>query len=171
MLCGTPMTLARLTIDLDALSHNHATLREHAGGAEVAPVIKANGYGLGAQQAAYRLWDEGARSFAKVLGLPAMDVVGVGEDDRRSVELEGPADDLVFLPSRFEEEVEIGVTDHLDPQLRWRNRQTFDFVGFDVVGAGGDVPLVAAEHGPCEPVPQRRRQTIQPVLGRPSKTS
>ena len=57
------MTLARLTIDLDALAHNHAVLRERAGSAEVAPVVKANGYGLGAQQVAYRLWDEGARSF------------------------------------------------------------------------------------------------------------
>lgn len=57
------MTLARLTVDLDALAHNHAVLREQAAGAEVAPVVKAGGYGLGAQQAAYRLWDEGARSF------------------------------------------------------------------------------------------------------------
>ena len=57
------MTLARLAIHLDALAHNHATLRERAGAAEVAPVVKANGYGLGAQQVAYRLWDEGARSF------------------------------------------------------------------------------------------------------------
>lgn len=57
------MTNARLTIDLDALAHNHAFLREQAAGAEVAPVVKANGYGLGAQQVAARLWAEGARTF------------------------------------------------------------------------------------------------------------
>jgi alanine racemase len=57
------VTLARLTVDLDALAHNHAALREQAGGAEVAPVVKANGYALGAAEVARRLWDEGARSF------------------------------------------------------------------------------------------------------------
>lgn len=57
------MTLARLTVDLDALAHNHAVLREQAGGAEVAPVVKADGYALGAAQVARRLWDDGARSF------------------------------------------------------------------------------------------------------------
>ena len=57
------MTTARLTIDLDALAHNHAVIRERTAGAEVAPVVKADGYALGARQAAYRLWDEGARSF------------------------------------------------------------------------------------------------------------
>jgi len=54
---------ARITVDLDALAHNHAVLRDAAAGAEVAPVVKANGYGLGAQQVAYRLWDEGAKTF------------------------------------------------------------------------------------------------------------
>src|SRR6185295_2636105 len=54
---------ARLTIDLDALAHNHAVLRREAGGAEVAPVVKADGYGLGAAPLARRLWTEGARSF------------------------------------------------------------------------------------------------------------
>lgn len=53
----------RLTIDLDALAANFHTLRAEAGGAEVAPVVKADGYGLGAAQVARRLWAEGARSF------------------------------------------------------------------------------------------------------------
>ena len=57
------MNIARITVDLDALAHNHAVLREAAAGAEVAPVVKADGYGLGAAQVARRLWDEGARSF------------------------------------------------------------------------------------------------------------
>jgi len=57
------MDSARITVDLGALAHNHAALREAAAGAEVAPVVKADGYGLGAAQVARRLWDEGARSF------------------------------------------------------------------------------------------------------------
>ena len=57
------MNSARLTVDLAALAHNQAVLREHAGGAEVAPVVKADGYGVGAIPVARRLWDEGARTF------------------------------------------------------------------------------------------------------------
>jgi alanine racemase len=54
---------ARLTIDLDALAHNYAVLVHEAGAAEVAPVVKADGYGLGAVPVARRLWAEGARRF------------------------------------------------------------------------------------------------------------
>lgn len=53
---------ARLTIDLDALAHNHAVLRRQVGGAEVAPVVKADGYGLGAERVARRLLAEGAQT-------------------------------------------------------------------------------------------------------------
>lgn len=54
---------ARLTVDLDALAHNHAAVRALAGGAEVSPVVKADGYGLGAAAVARRLAAEGARTF------------------------------------------------------------------------------------------------------------
>src|SRR6188768_3832274 len=53
----------RLTIDLDALAANFHVLSREAQGAEVAPVVKADGYGLGAGPVARRLWLEGARSF------------------------------------------------------------------------------------------------------------
>ena len=55
--------VARLTIDLDALAHNYRVLAAEADGAAVAPVVKADGYGLGAVAVARRLWAEGARSF------------------------------------------------------------------------------------------------------------
>jgi alanine racemase len=58
-----PAARARLTVDLDALAANHAVLKQLAGAAEVAPVVKADGYGLGAGPIARRLWAEGARSF------------------------------------------------------------------------------------------------------------
>lgn len=64
---------ARLTVDLDALAANHAVLRGAAGSAEVAPVVKAESYGLGAAPVARRLWAEGARSFF---------VARVGEGER-----------------------------------------------------------------------------------------
>lgn len=54
---------ARLTIDLDALAHNYAVLKDQAGGAEMAPVLKSDGYGLGAGPLGRRLWAEGARAF------------------------------------------------------------------------------------------------------------
>jgi alanine racemase len=56
------MTVARLTIDLDALARNYAVLRDTAG-VEAAPAVKADGYGLGAPEVGLRLWREGARSF------------------------------------------------------------------------------------------------------------
>jgi alanine racemase len=54
---------AYLTIDLDALAHNYAALQRQARGAKVAAVVKADAYGLGANQVAARLWAEGARQF------------------------------------------------------------------------------------------------------------
>lgn len=58
-----PADAARLTIDLDAIAANYRLLRQMAGGAETAPVVKADGYGMGASQTAARLWAEGARTF------------------------------------------------------------------------------------------------------------
>ena len=54
---------SRLTINLDALAANFHTLRAEAAGAQVCPVVKADGYGLGATAVSRRLWEEGARSF------------------------------------------------------------------------------------------------------------
>ena len=60
---GPAPSAARLTIALDALAHNYGVLKAHAGGAEMAPVVKSDGYGLGAGPIARRLWREGARRF------------------------------------------------------------------------------------------------------------
>lgn len=53
----------RLTVDLDALAANFALVRQLAGGVAIAPVVKANGYGLGAVAVARRLRAEGADQF------------------------------------------------------------------------------------------------------------
>jgi len=58
-----PAARACLTIDLDALAANYRLFCARAGSAEVAPVVKADGYGLGAARVSRRLWAEGARSF------------------------------------------------------------------------------------------------------------
>lgn len=58
-----PADRARLTIDLDALAHNRAVIAAEAAGAEVAAVVKADGYGLGAGPVARRLHAEGTISF------------------------------------------------------------------------------------------------------------
>lgn len=54
---------ARLTVDLAALDRNYRFLSGIAGGADVAPVVKADGYGLGARRVGVSLWESGARSF------------------------------------------------------------------------------------------------------------
>jgi alanine racemase len=56
-------TEATLTVDLDALAANYRLLAALSGAAETAPVVKADGYGLGVGPVARRLWAEGARSF------------------------------------------------------------------------------------------------------------
>ncbi len=53
---------ALLSVDLDALAANFRTL-ERIGGAPAHPVVKADGYGLGAAACAERLMREGARTF------------------------------------------------------------------------------------------------------------
>lgn len=53
---------ALLTVDLEALAANYRAL-ERVGGVPVHPVVKADGYGLGAAACARRLIREGARTF------------------------------------------------------------------------------------------------------------
>lgn len=52
-----------LSVNLDALSNNYRRLAKEAAGAEVAGVVKANGYGLGAREVAACLRTAGCRSF------------------------------------------------------------------------------------------------------------
>ena len=57
------MPEAELHIDLGAIAANYATLRAVAGGQEVAGVLKADAYGLGAEAVAPVLWEAGCRTF------------------------------------------------------------------------------------------------------------
>jgi alanine racemase len=53
----------RLTVDLDALRANYRRLAAEAPGAEIAAVVKADGYGLGLAPVARTLFAAGARRF------------------------------------------------------------------------------------------------------------
>jgi alanine racemase len=54
---------AVLTIDLGAIVENHRRLRRQAPGSEIAAVVKADGYGLGAREVAAALRQSGCRTF------------------------------------------------------------------------------------------------------------
>lgn len=60
---ATEATRAVLTIDLGAIADNYRRLRREAAGSELAAVVKADGYGLGASEVAETLWQAGCRSF------------------------------------------------------------------------------------------------------------
>jgi alanine racemase len=63
--CGIPENAAGgiLHIDLDALASNWRTLRDNAGGAETAAVVKADAYGIGIEKAVPALGTAGCRTF------------------------------------------------------------------------------------------------------------
>jgi alanine racemase len=82
------LTAARLTIDLDALARNYAFLSAKAAPARIAPVLKADGYGLGAGVLARRLWAEGARAFY---------VARLSEGEALRAELGDRAADILIL--------------------------------------------------------------------------
>lgn len=54
---------ALLTIDLEALAFNWRLLRDRAGGADCAAVVKANAYGIGIEMAVPKLLAAGCRTF------------------------------------------------------------------------------------------------------------
>jgi alanine racemase len=59
----TEAARAVLTVDLGAIVENYGRLQREAAGAEVAAVVKADGYGLGLLEVAQALWQAGCRSF------------------------------------------------------------------------------------------------------------
>ncbi|MGH6793272.1 MAG: alanine racemase, partial [Methyloceanibacter sp.] len=60
---ATEAARAVLTIDLRAIVENYRRLQREAPGAEVAAVVKADGYGLGLLEVGQVLWQAGCRSF------------------------------------------------------------------------------------------------------------
>ncbi len=54
---------AAIRIDRDALRANARRLKQYAGDTQLMAVVKANGYGLGLEEVALTLWDDGIRWF------------------------------------------------------------------------------------------------------------
>ncbi|HYE46495.1 MAG TPA: alanine racemase, partial [Caulobacter sp.] len=127
-----PADAARLTIDLDAIAANYRLLRDMAGGAETAPVVKADGYGMGAAQTALRLWAEGARTFYVAR-------LAEGEALRRALG-DRPAAILVFdgcpagAAGRLQAAGLVPVLNSLEQIGAWR-------------GAGGDIEALHVDTG------------------------
>lgn len=88
-----PVRPTLLTIDLDAVRHNARRLKDHAAGALLMAVIKANAYGLGAVPVAKALETAGADWFGVALVTEAVQL--------RSQGIEAPV--LVLGPSNPEE--------------------------------------------------------------------
>lgn len=59
----SPTATSLLTIDLGALRANYRELRDQAGAAQCAAVIKANAYGTGVEQAVHALSKEGCQTY------------------------------------------------------------------------------------------------------------
>ncbi len=92
----------RAVVDLGAIADNFRTLGARAGGAEVIPVVKGDGYGHGAVPVARRLAEEGARRFAVALveeGLALRDA-GIG-GEVLLLSSGDPADVLIFSSARL----------------------------------------------------------------------
>jgi alanine racemase len=60
---ATEAARAVLTIDLGAMVENYGHLRRRAPSAEIAAVVKADGYGLGLLEVSAALWQGGCRTF------------------------------------------------------------------------------------------------------------
>lgn len=58
-----PATVGLVAVDLSAVQHNYQQIAKHSAPATIAPVIKANAYGLGMLKVAKALNDVGAKEF------------------------------------------------------------------------------------------------------------
>jgi len=170
---------ARLTVDLAALDRNFRTLSAVAAGAEVAPVVKADGYGLGAARVSRRLWESGARSFfvarldegealrkdlgetrpARIFVLDGL-VPGTAERVRRS--------DLIPIladPGQVEAARQAGpqlaVGLHVDTGMNRQGLSPDDLAGIARGGSAGLKPVLLMSHLGSATLPGDPRNALQ----------
>jgi len=95
--------LARLTVDLSAICANWRHFADRAGDGEAAAVVKADGYGVGAREAAAALVIEGARTFFVATLEEALDLRAALGDAHVIYVLNGPSTANVgsFAPARL----------------------------------------------------------------------
>lgn len=103
MATDTSRRLARLTVDLSALCANWRVFAKLAGDGEAAAVVKADGYGLGAREAADALALEGARTIFVATVQEALDLRDALGESHAIYVLNGPsrADVGSFAPARL----------------------------------------------------------------------
>ncbi|MEQ8813382.1 MAG: alanine racemase [Thalassobaculum sp.] len=108
--------LSRLTIDLGAVRRNYRRLLRRLGGVSCAGVVKADGYGLGADRVAPALWAEGCRVFF-VATLEEAVRLRPAVPDATVCCLNGllPGTEAVFAEHRI-----VPVLNALDQVARWR---------------------------------------------------
>ena len=105
---------AVLHVDLDAVASNAQAFQELIGDAELMAVVKANAYGLGRNEVAGRLWDDGVRWFGvshfdEALALRRFfDSRGIPADQARIFSWLGPANDS--WARMLEENIDVSVS-------------------------------------------------------------
>lgn len=110
-----------LTVDLKALQRNYARIVSEVKPARAAAVVKANAYGLGAQQVAEALSAHGCRDFFVAEFVEALDLRPSLADDVRLFVLNGlqPGNEMVCAQAGI-----IPVANSLEQLARWRNAAT-----------------------------------------------
>ncbi len=137
---------AKLTIDLDALAANYAALKAKGGEAEPAPVVKADGYGLGVGPVSRRLHSEGARRFF---------VARLSEGERLRAELGGRDAEILILdgvcgePARLKAARLTPVLSNLAEARAWDGPPAALHVdtGMNRLGVSADEAAVLAREG------------------------
>jgi alanine racemase len=91
----TTTPTAQVVVDLDAITHNLALLRERAGAAQVMPVLKADGYGHGATEVARTVLASGVTELGVATLAEALALRGDGITAPLLAWLHAPGTDFV----------------------------------------------------------------------------
>lgn len=134
---------AILTVDLDIIRDNYARLCQELGGTPCAVVVKADAYGLGLEEVAGALWDEGADTFFVAFIDEGIELREILPD--ADIHILGgllPDTEDVFLEHNL-----IPVLNSIEQIKRWDNRRLCDLqvdTGMTRLG----IPLTAIEDIP-----------------------
>lgn len=120
-----PLPHAQIFVDLTAIRDNYRTLQNMANGAECAPVLKANAYGLGLEPISRALFMAGARTFFVAYLKEAIQLreLFCRTTDVQIYVLEGnpPDSETLFVENNLSP-----VINCFDQYFRWRNCSLFN---------------------------------------------
>ncbi|MEM7046755.1 MAG: alanine racemase [Pseudomonadota bacterium] len=118
----------RLDVNIHALKQNYNTLKAQVGASQIAPVVKADGYGMGALQVSRALKKAGAQTFF-VANFHEAKALRHADQDSHIACLAGVADDRAtgdYLKERI-----IPVLNSLAQLKRWQNANQPAFIHLD----------------------------------------